>query len=217
VAWTLYIGNKGYSSWSLRPWMVLRHFAIPFTDETIRLDQPNTAAEIGQHSPTGRVPTLVADDVVVWESLAIIEYVADRYPDKPIWPTEPAARATARALAAEMHAGFTRLRQVCPTNFRRSRRAIAIPDDVRRDVDRIEAAWAAARARWGQGGPFLFGAFSAADAMFAPVVNRFDTYAVPVRPETQAYMDAIQALPAWQDWIAGAHAEPWVIEKYDAI
>lgn len=217
MAWTLYIGNKAYSSWSLRPWMVLRHFAIPFADETIQLDQPTTAAAIGQHSPTGRVPTLVADDTVVWESLAIIEYVAERFPDKPIWPTDAAARATARALAAEMHAGFTRLRQVCPTNFRRPRRAIAIPDDVRRDVDRIEAAWADARARWGQGGPFLFGAFTAADAMFAPVVNRFDTYAIPVRPETQAYMDAVQALPAWQAWIEGAHAEPWRIERYDAI
>jgi glutathione S-transferase len=217
VDWTLTIGNKAYSSWSMRPWILLRHFGIPFTDVTVPLDQPTTAAEIGQHSPTNRVPALAADGLVVWESLAIIEYVAERFPEHAIWPADRGARAMARALAAEMHAGFQRLRQACPTNFRRARRAIALPDDVRHDVERIEAAWATARARFGAGGPFLFGAFTAADAMFAPVVNRFDTYAVPVRPETQRYMAAIMALPAWQAWIDGARAEPWFIDRYEAI
>lgn len=217
MAWTLFIGNKAYSSWSMRPWILLRHFDIPFTDETIRLDQPTTSTDIGQHSPNGRVPALAADDVLVWESLAILEYVAERFPDKEIWPADPEARAMARALSAEMHAGFQRLRQVCPTNYRRPQRAIDVPDDVRRDVDRIEAAWATARARWGQGGPFLFGAFTAADAMFAPVVNRFWTYAIPVKPETRAYMDAVMALPAWQAWVEGAKAEPWFIDRHEAI
>jgi glutathione S-transferase len=120
-------------------------------------------------------------------------------------------------MSAEMHGGFLPLRQHCPTNFRRPQRAIPVPDEVRRDVDRIEAAWAAARRIWGQGGPFLFGGFSAVDAMFAPVVNRFWTYAIPVRPETQAYMDAIMALPAWTAWIEGARAEPWSIERFDVL
>lgn len=217
MAWTLFIGNKAYSSWSMRPWLVLHHFGIPFADETIPLDQPTTAADIGRRSPTRRVPALAADGVVVWESLAIIEYVAECLPDRAIWPADREARAVARALSAEMHAGFTRLRQTCPTNFRRSRRAIAIPDDVRRDVDRIEAAWADARQCFGRDGPFLFGAFTAADAMFAPVVNRLDTYAIPVAPETQRYMDAVMALPAWQAWVAGARAEPWFIDRYEAI
>ena len=217
MAWTLVIGNKAYSSWSMRPWLLLRHFDIPFTDETIPLDQPTTSIDILRRSPAGRVPVLLADGVVVWESLAILEFVAEQHPDKAIWPADPEARALARALSAEMHAGFQRLRQTCPTNFRRPRRAIALSDDVRRDVDRIESAWAGARVRWGQGGPFLFGAFTAADAMFAPVVNRFWTYAIPVRPDTEAYMDAVMALPAWQDWIAGAAAEPWFIDKHEAI
>ena len=215
--WTLAIGNKAYSSWSMRTWILLRHFGIPFADVPVPLDQPGTAADIGRHSPTNRVPVLAADGLVVWESLAIMEYAAERFPEHAIWPADRAARAMARALAAEMHAGYARLRQACPTNFRRPRRAIPIPDDVRRDVDRIEAAWATARARFGTGGPFLFGAFTAADAMFAPVVNRFDTYAIPVGPDTRGYMEAVMALPAWQAWIAGARAEPWVIDRYEAI
>ncbi|MDX7950169.1 glutathione S-transferase family protein [Lichenihabitans sp. Uapishka_5] len=217
MAWTLFIGNKAYSSWSLRPWILMRHFGIPFTDKTIPLDQSTTGEEIRRHSPTGRVPLLEADGVRVWESLAIMEFLAERFPDLAIWPADPEARTLARSLASEMHAGFQRLRQTCPTNFRRPQRAIAIPDDARRDVDRIEEAWAGARERWGQGGPFLFGAFTAADAMFAPVINRLWTYAIPVRPETAAYMAAVMALPAWHAWIEGAEAEPWFIDRYEAI
>ena len=214
---TLTIGNKAYSSWSLRPWILLRHFDIPFVERVIPLDQDATSVEIQAHSPTGRVPALQEGGLVICESIAIVEYIADRFPDRAIWPRDPAARAMARSVAAEMHAGFTRLRQHCPTNFRRAQRAIAIPDDVRRDVDRIEAAWTAARLQWGQGGPFLFGAFTAADAMFAPVVNRLWTYDIPVRWDTRAYMEAIMALPAWDAWIEGANAELWFIEKYEAI
>ena len=217
MAWTLYIGNKAYSSWSMRPWLLMRHFDIPFTDETIPLRQPTTSQEIQRHSPTGKVPALAADGVLVWESLAILEFVAERFPDKAVWPVDAEARALARSLAAEMHAGFQALRQAVPTNFRRPQRAIGISDDVRRDVERIEAAWGSARSRFGQGGPFLFGAFTAADAMFAPVVNRFWSYAIPVQPVTQAYMDAVMALPAWKAWTDGARAETWVIDQFEAI
>lgn len=214
---SLTIVNKAYSSWSLRAWILLRHFEIPFTETVIPLDQPTTSIEIQRRSPSGKVPALAVDDVIVWESLAIMEFIAERYPEKPIWPTDPKGRALARSLSAEMHAGFARLRQVCPTNFRRAPRAIAIPDDVRHEVERIEAAWMATRQQWGHSGPFLFGDFSAADAMFAPVVNRFWTYEIPVKPETRAYMDAIMGLPAWKAWMEGGHAEPWFIEKYEAI
>ncbi len=127
----------------------------------------------------------------------------------------PLARAMARALSAEMHGGFAALRSACPTNFRRQRAPVPIGAEVKRDIDRIEVAWAAARSRWGQGGPFLFGAFTAADAMFAPVVNRFDVYAVDVSRDTRAYMDAVQSLPAWSAWIEAGAAEPWVIQKFE--
>ena len=217
MTWTLTIGNKAYSSWSLRPWILMRHMNIPFEERVVPLYQPTTTIEIQRHSPTGRVPALAADGLLVWESLSIIEFLAEQCPDKRIWPEDDAARAMARSLAAEMHAGYAALRKACPTNFRRPRRALEISTEVRADVDRIEAAWASARDQWGGGGPFLFGAFSGADAMFAPVVNRFDTYAVEVTPTTRAYMDAILALPAWQEWVAGAHAEPWFNATYDAI
>ena len=139
------------------------------------------------------------------------------FPKKAIWPRGKAARAQARSLAAEMHAGFTALRQACPTNFRREVRAIPLSDEVRADVARIEAAFAAAREAFGKAGPFLFGRFSAADAMFAPVVNRLHVYDIPVAKPTRAYMEAIMALPAWKAWIAGAEAEPWRIDKYEAV
>lgn len=213
----LFIGNKAYSSWSLRPWLLLRHFGIPFDETVIPMYRPETRAAMLAVSPNGKVPALHDGDLVVSESIAILEYVAERHPEHAIWPSDRAARALARSIGAEMHAGFVRLRQACPTNFRRPRRAIPISPEVRADVDRIEAIWADARARFGQGGPFLFGAFSAADAMYAPVVNRLDTYAVPVRPETRAYMEAVTALPAWRDWMAGAAAETWHNAETDAL
>ena len=205
----LVIGNKAYSSWSLRPWILLRQFGIPFEETVIPMYRPTTHQEMLGYGPTGKVPVLLADDLAVWETLAICEFIADSFPDRAIWPEEREARAVARALSSEMHAGFAKLRQVCPTQFIRPPRAIAIPPEVRADVDRIEAAWDETRTRFGAGGPFLFGAFCAADAMFAPVVNRFHTYEIAVRPETRAYMDAVMALPAWREWIAGAEAEPW--------
>ena len=217
MAWTLTIGNKAYSSWSLRPWILLREFGIPFDEVVIPLYTETAVIELQRRSPTGKVPLLAADGALVWESLAIIEFVAERRPDLAIWPGEPIARAMARSLASEMHAGFQALRKACPTNFRRVPKPLVLSDEALRDVGRIEAAWAAARHEWGSGGPFLFGAFSAADAMFAPVVNRLEAYAVDVRPETRTYMSAVTSTPSWKAWIAGAHAEPWVIDRFEGL
>jgi glutathione S-transferase len=213
----LVIGNKAYSSWSLRPWILLRHFDIAFEETVIPLDRPDTRNRILEFSPTARVPLLIDGDVAVWESLAIVEYIAELRPDLAIWPRDRQARARARALSAEMHAGFSALRQHCPTQFSRPVRKRELTSEVIADVERIEAAWSDARKGFGEGGPFLFGAFSAADAMFAPVVNRLHTYDIEVGPGTRAYMAAIQDLPAWVEWIAGARAEPWRIAGADAI
>ena len=213
----LIIANKAYSSWSLRPWILLAQLKIPFEEVVIPMDQPETRATMLKYAPTGKCPSLQDSKITVWESLAIIEYIAGAHPEKTVWPKGKAARAHARSLANEMHAGFGALRQACPTNFRRPVRAIALSDEVRADVARIEAAWAHAHATFGREGPYLFGRFSAADAMFAPVVNRFHVYDVPVSKPTRAYMETIMALPAWKAWIADARAEPWRIERYEAI
>jgi glutathione S-transferase len=215
----LIIANKAYSSWSQRPWILLTHFQIPFEEIVIPLDRPETRERIVAHSPTGKCPALRDGDLVIWESLAIIEYIAEAFPEKAIWPRDKRARARAhaRALASEMHAGFQALRGHCPTQYRRPARAIALTPQVEADVARIEAAWAGAREAFGKDGPFLFGAFCAADAMFAPVVNRFHTYDIPVSAATRAYMDAMMALPAWKAWVEGGEAETWRIEKYDVI
>jgi glutathione S-transferase len=213
----LAIANKAYSSWSLRPWLLLTHFGIPFDEVVIPMDRPDTRARILEHSPTAKCPALHDGPIAVWESLAIVEYVAETHPEKPIWPTDRAARALARSLSSEMHAGFQALRSACPTNFRRQPRRIALSAEVRSDVDRIQAAWADARGRFGGSGAFLFGNFSAADAMFAPVVNRLHAYDIDVQPATRAYMDAVMALPAWLAWHEDARAEPWFIERYEAI
>jgi glutathione S-transferase len=213
----LILANKAYSSWSLRPWILLAQLKIPFEEVVIPMDQPETRENMLKYAPTGKCPSLHDGKIAIWESLAIIEYLAEAYPEKTVWPKGKAARAHARSLASEMHAGFVALRQACPTNFRRPVRAIALSDEVRADVERIEAAWAHARATFGRGGPFLFGRFSAADAMFAAVVNRFHVYDIPVSKPTSAYMGTVMALPTWKAWIADAHAEPWRIERYDAI
>ena len=211
----LVIANKAYSSWSQRPWVLMRHFEIPFEETVIAMNRPETQAEMLACAPTGKCPSLVDGETVIWESLAIFEYLAESFPALPIWPHQKAARARARALSSEMHAGFTALRNHCPTQYRRPVRKIALNPAVEADVARIEAAWADARAR--SGGPFLFGAFSAADAMFAPVVNRLHIYDIPVSEATRAYMNAVRDLPAWKAWEAGAKEEPWTIAHYDAI
>ena len=207
---TLVIGNKLYSSWSLRPWLLLRQLGIAFDEVMIPLDQPDTRARILAHSPGGKVPILVDEGFSVWESVAIMEHVADTRSDLPVWPVDPAARAMARSVAAEMHAGFGALRSACPMNLGKRYAARDRGEAVARDVARVTAIWREARERFG-GGPFLFGTFSAADAMYAPVVTRLDTYAIPVDPVSRAYMDTILGLPAFREWLEAAFDEPWVI------
>jgi len=213
----LVIANKAYSSWSQRPWLLLKHFEIPFIELVIPLDMPDTRQRILNVSPNGKCPSLHDGAVSVWESLAIVEYIAEKFPEKAIWPRGRAARAIARSLSSEMHAGFQALRNHCPANFRRDPRKRELTSEVEGDVARIEAAWAETRRKHGKEGPYLFGRFCAADAMFAPVVNRFHVYDVPVRRESRAYMEAIMALPEWKAWIKDAEAEPWRIEHYDSI
>jgi glutathione S-transferase len=217
MALTLVLANKAYSSWSMRPWLVLRHFGIPFEDIVIPMNRPETRAEILKHAPSGKCPSLHDGTISVWDSLAIIEYLAETYPVFPIWPRGTEARAHARSLSAEMHSGFTALRSECPMNIRRPRRRINVSEEVLADVKRIDEAFIDARTRFGGTGAFLFGEFSAADAMFAPVVNRFETYDLPVSDVSRAYMSAVKALPAWQEWERDARAEPWRIEHYEAI
>ena len=211
---TLVIGNKTYSSWSLRPWLALKHTGLAFTETVIPLRQPDTAARIAAHSPSGRVPSLIHDGLNVWDSLAICEYVAELAPDAGLWPAGRAARAVARAVSAEMHSGFVSLRSTMSMDLKRDRKGQGMTETTAADIARIEALWADARARFGKpaGGPFLFGAFTIADAMFAPVVTRLETYGVAVSPESRAYMDAVLALPAMREWIAAAKAEPWEFE-----
>jgi glutathione S-transferase len=221
MAPTLVIANKAYSSWSMRPWILMRHFDIGFDEIVIPIGLETSKTEMLRHAPTGKCPSLIDGDISVWDSLAIIEYIAECHPDLPIWPRYRAARAMARSLAAEMHAGFVALRRNLPMNMNRHPAKCRLDAErqaaVDADVARIEAAWSEARRRFGAGGPFLFGAWSAADAMFAPVVNRFHVYDLPVDPETRAYMDAMTALPAWRDWQAEADAEGWRLERIEAI
>ena len=216
MALTLVIGNKSYSSWSMRPWMLLEGFGIPFAEIVIPLYAEGSKETILKTSPSGKVPALVDGDVTIWDSLSICEYVAEGFPRLAIWPREKAARALARSMSAEMHSSFQALRQLCPMVVHRPKAPADFTADALADVARIEAMWAASRAKCGQGGPFLFGAFSAADAMYAPIVLRFDNYYAPVNATTQAYMDAIMATPAWKKWMAGAAAETWRIPRFEA-
>ncbi|MFL4980624.1 MAG: glutathione S-transferase family protein [Xanthobacteraceae bacterium] len=213
MALTLVIGNKNYSSWSFRPWIAMKAAGIAFTDRVISLNDPEFKPTLAQVTPAGKVPVLVDGDVHVWESLAILEYVAEKFPAAALWPTDAAARAHARAIAAEMHAGFVPLRRHCPMNFWRPVKRRDLTAEVAANVARIDAMWGECRARLGAGGPFLFGRFSAADAMYAPVVSRFQTYDVQVGPVSRNYMDAVMALPAWAEWRDAAVKEPWVLAE----
>ena len=208
---TLVIANKLYSCWSLRPWLLLKQLGIAFDEVLIPLGQPDTKETIRAHSPAGKVPILIEGDIAVWESMAIMDHVGETYEDAEVWPRDPHARAMARSVAAEMHASFTGLRSACPMNlgkrFGERDRGAA----VARDVARITEIFREARGRFGAGGPFLFGAFSAADAMYAPVVTRLDTYAIAVDPVSRDYMDAILTLPAFREWLEAALKEPWVL------
>jgi glutathione S-transferase len=213
MALKLIIGNKNYSSWSFRPWLAMRVAGIAFEEEVISLDAADFKARVGRISGTGKVPALADGNVQVWESLAILEYLAERFPDARLWPADPGARAQARAIAAEMHAGFVPLRRHLPMNMWRPVLRRDLAPEVRANVRRIEAIWTDCRTRHGAGGPFLFGAFGAADAMYAPVVSRFHTYAVEVNAPAAAYMQAVMGLPAWREWHAAALLEPWVLPE----
>ena len=208
----LVIANKLYSSWSLRPWMVLRAFGIPFEETVIPLKRLETKEAIATYSPSGKVPVLIDGDLAIWESLAIIEYLAENKVDKQIWPRSREARAHARAISNEMHGGFLALRQACPMNLGKRFKTPALSDDTVANVRRIEQIWAGTRARFGKSGSFLFGNFTAADAMYAPVVTRLDTYQIPVASGTRAYMDAILSHPSFLQWKKEALAEPWTID-----
>jgi glutathione S-transferase len=209
----LIIGNKNYSSWSLRPWIAMKVAGVPFAEEVISLDAKDFKQRVTKVSGTGKVPALVDGDVHVWESLAILEYLAERFPQTGLWPADPHARAHARAVAAEMHAGFVPLRRALPMNMWRPVKPRELAPDVQANVARIDAMWTDCRNRFGAGGAFLFGAFGAADAMYAPVVSRFHTYGVEVGPVARAYMAAVTALPAWAEWRTAAISEPWVLAE----
>jgi glutathione S-transferase len=212
---TIYIANKNYSSWSLRGWLMLKQTGADFTEAMIPLDVPGTRAGILRHSPSGRVPALEHGGLVIRESLAIGEYLAERFPAARLWPEAASARAVARAVSAEMHAGFAALRREMPMNLRRSFPGRAIAPEVKADIDRIQGLWGDCRTRFGQGGPYLFGYPTIADAMFAPVVSRFRTYDVPLGGEARRYCDAVWALPALQEWAEAARTEPMVIERLE--
>ncbi len=218
MALKLVIGNKNYSSWSMRPWLALRANDIAFEEVFIPLYTGDADKQrILDFTPSGKVPALIDGDVTIWDSLAIIEYVAERFPQARLWPEDRARRAHARSISAEMHSGFMALRNECGMNLHRPIRAIALSADARANVARIQQIWIECRERYGKLGPFLFGAFGAADAMFAPVVHRFRTYAIAVAPEAQAYMDTMMALPAFQEWTRAGLAETLVIEKFENV
>jgi len=208
---TLYVGNKNYSSWSFRPWIAMAAADVPFTDRVIPFDFAAGNPQFRDISPTGKVPVLHHGAVRLWESLAIIEYVAELFPKAGIWPEDAALRAEARAISMEMLSGFRALRGACPMNIRRKPAAIDLPEGVTADVARIEAIWKGLLAR--SGGPFLFGAFTAADAMYAPVVNRFEAYCLTRDEAVLGYMARMKAHPAWQKWQAAALAEPWIVPE----
>jgi glutathione S-transferase len=210
------LGNKNYSSWSLRAWLLLKEIGVPFEEKVIPLDQPQTAEEIAKYSPSGRVPALLDGDLVVWDSLAVCEYLNEKFPEKRLWPADARTRATARSVSAEMHSGFQALREHLPMKFRESLRLAGLAPEVKRDVDRILQIWSDCRRKFGAAGPFLFGQFSIADAMYAPVVSRFKTYGVALEGSPADYAETIWNLPAMQEWFAAARAEPYRVARYEA-
>lgn len=213
----LYLANKLYSSWSMRPWLMMRTVGIAFDESVIPLREPDTKARILEVSPSGKLPVLVHDDGThVWDSMAIISWLSDLYPEKPIWPEGLASRGHAKAISLEMHAGFQALRQACPMNLGKRFKVRDFGPDVAADVVRVCEIWRETRAKYGGGGPFLFGqAFTAPDAMYAPVVNRLAAYQLPVDDEARAYMQAVQTYWAYEAWLVEALKEPWRIAAYE--
>lgn len=213
VSTHLIIGNKNYSSWSLRAWLLLRESAIEFSEQRIALDTPTSQQELSAASAAGRVPVLRLDDLLVWDSLAIAETVAERWPEKSLWPQQTDARAHARAISAEMHAGFTNLRSHMPMNCRVMGRKVSISDALAKDIDRVIAIWSDCYRRYGDNGPWLFGQFSIADAMYAPVVLRFRSYGINLPESASVYPQRLLESPAMQEWLLAAESEVEVIES----
>ena len=206
----LVVGSRNYSSWSLRPWLLLRHLGLPFTERQLKLDTPEFDAEIATVSPTRRVPVLLHGAVRVWESLAICEYASELAQGRG-WPGDPALRATARAIAAEMHSGFAALRAACPMNARVSGRQVPMTPSLERDVKRIDAIWSGCRRDNGELGPYLFGGFSIADAMFAPVVLRVRSYGLPLSELARRYQETMMSDAHLAEWIEASRLETRVI------
>lgn len=211
AALKIIIGNKNYSTWSLRGWLAAMHMGLPVEEVKFDLYTPGSKAELLKHSPSGMVPALMHGDIVVWDSLAIIDYCARLAPQKFWWPEDNAAYALARSMAAEMHSGFVGLRTHAPMNIRAKWSGLTLGESVAQDVARVDALWSEARERFGDGDGFLFGGFSAADMMFAPVVHRFETYGIDVSPTARAYMDAMLAQSLMQQWIKESRVETAII------
>ena len=215
----LVIANKVYSSWSLRPWILMKMLDMPFVEDLIPLDTPEFRPRVEAYHAGSTVPILVDGGITVWESLSIMEYLAERFPEKDVWPKDPAARAFARTMASEMHAGFRGLRQACPMNIRQRHPAKVRGEAVAKDVARLTHLWREALSHVGKpsaAGPFLFGAFGAVDAMFAPMVTRFVTYSIPVDDVVQAYCNAVLKTQAFRQWHQEAMAEAWVVVHDEA-
>jgi glutathione S-transferase len=212
---TLIIGNKNYSSWSLRPYLALSMARIPFEEKMIRFGEPRFSKAVKKISKAGQVPILLHNGLVINDSLAIIEYAAETWPSKPIWPKSKAARAKAHSISAEMHSGFRDFRNACPMNIRRDIKLPpnGISDGVANNIARIEQIWADCRKEFGKGGPFLFGKFSAADAMFTPIAARLRTFAIPVDNVTEAYVKAVLTTPAYLKWKAESASEKWIVPE----
>ena len=207
----LYIGNKKYSSWSFRPWIGLRAKAIAFEEILVPFDMAAGNPEFKTFSPTGKVPCLVDDDLTVWESLAILEYASEKYPEAGLWPSDGKARAKARAISCEMLGGFSGLRNECPMNMAREPKPLSVSDVAKKDVSRIETLWSECLEK--SGGPFLFGDFTIADAMFAPVVNRLEIYCLSEHAAVLDYSKALKGMKAWQEWEEAGRAEPWYVAE----
>jgi glutathione S-transferase len=212
---TLIIANRNYSSWSLRAWLALEATGESYDEVLIPLGRPETADEILRWSPTGRVPALRDGEIVLWDSLAICEHLAESFPNVGLWPTDPHARAVARSVVAEMHSGFVAVRKHMPMNLRASYLGEGRGPGVEEDIVRITGIWEECRESFGAGGDLLFGRFSIADAFYAPIVSRFLTYGVSPGGVAGQYMNAVWALPAMRDWAEKARAEPWSVERYD--
>jgi glutathione S-transferase len=210
---TLYIGNRNYSSWSLRAGLILQHTGVAFEEVVIPLYEPGSRAEVLRHSPSGRMPALHHGSLVIWDSLAIGEYVAELFPEAQLWPGDRAARAVARAASAEMHGGFQALRAHLPMNMRSSFPDRGVTPEVQTDINRITALWRDCRKSYAADGKFLFGHFTIADAMYAPVASRFRTYRVELDREAADYVDTLWSLPALQAWLAAARNEPMIIDS----